>query len=121
MTRRILVVDDSPTMRSIHSYYLRAAGYEAVEADNGFTALEALERGRCDLALVDVNMPGMDGLTLTRRLRADPHTKTMPVILCSTLVKDADRKAGAEAGADAYITKPPDAAALIAAIERFLV
>ena len=108
-------------MRSIHSYYLRDAGYEAVEADNGFTALEAIERGRCDLALVDVNMPGMDGLTLTRRLRADPRTRSMPVILCSTLVKDADRKAGAEAGADAYITKPPDAAALVAAIERFLV
>ena len=107
-------------MRSIHSYYLRAAGYDAVEADNGFTALEALGRNQCDLALVDVNMPGMDGLTLTRRLRADPRTNKMPVILCSTLVKEVDRKAGVEAGADAYITKPPDAAALIAAIARFL-
>ena len=107
-------------MRSLHSYYLRAAGYEAVEADNGFTALEALGHGRCDLALIDVNMPGMDGLTLVRQLRADQRTNSMPVILCSSLVKEADRKAGVAAGADAYISKPPDAAALLKAIERFL-
>ena len=120
MPRRILVVDDSPTMRSLHSYYLREAGFETVEADNGFTALEALGRGACDLALVDVNMPGMDGLTLTRCLRADERTVTLPVILCTTLVKEADRRAGVAAGANAYITKPPDAAALLATIERVL-
>ena len=121
MIRRILIVDDSPTMRSLHSYYLRAAGFEAIEADNGFTALEALGHNKCDLALIDVNMPGMDGLTLTRQLRADHRTAKLPVILCTTLVKEADRKAGVEAGANAYITKPPDAAALLEVIERFLV
>jgi two-component system, chemotaxis family, chemotaxis protein CheY len=120
MSARILIVDDSASMRALHVYHLQSAGYETVEADSGFNALETLQEGHCDLALVDVNMPGMDGFTLTRHIRADATTRDMPIILCTTLQKEGDRQQGMDAGADAYLIKPPDPEILLESVHGLL-
>ena len=117
---RILIVDDSAVVRTLHSYILRAAGFVTVEAEDGFAALETLHRDPCNLALVDINMPHMDGLTLTRRIRADSTTKDMPIIIVSTEMEETDRCKGFEAGANVYIVKPSELRDLVDKVHMLL-
>jgi two-component system chemotaxis response regulator CheY len=120
MTYRILVVDDSAMVRTLHAYTLRADGFETVEADSGFAALEALHQEPCDLAVIDMNMPRMDGLTLVRQLRADPVTRQMPIIVISTRQEARDQRLGFEAGVNAYMVKPTDPGELVAQVRMLL-
>ncbi|MBA2450022.1 MAG: response regulator [Chloroflexi bacterium] len=113
MATRILIVDDSAFVRSLHDYIFRSHGFETLLVDSGFAALEALNRETCDLAVVDVNMPRMDGLTLTRHIRADPATAELPIIVLSTERDDRDVVQGLEAGANVYVFKPTDPEALV--------
>lgn len=99
---RILAVDDSPTTRSFLRSILVAAGYSVQTAINGLEALEKLRSGTVDLVVSDVEMPGMDGLDLTRRIK---QLFSLPVILVTALESDKDRRKGLEAGADAYVVK----------------
>ncbi|HYD51415.1 MAG TPA: response regulator [Gemmatimonadaceae bacterium] len=102
----ILIVDDSAVVRAFHAYILRSAGFEVVEAENGFTALERLHAIPCALAIVDVNMPHMDGFTLIREIRANAPTRSLPVIVVSTEQEAEDKRMGFDAGADVYVVKP---------------
>lgn len=120
MTKRILIVDDSRVTRLLHGYILRGAGYETHEAANGFEALEALARAPCDLALVDINMPRMDGFTLIRDLRARPEWRALPVIVVSTQQEARDLREGYSAGAMAYLFKPVEPEALRRAVAGLL-
>lgn len=99
---RVLAVDDSPTTRSFLRSVLAAAGYSVLTAGNGLEALEKLRVEAVDLVVSDVEMPGMDGLELTRRIK---QTFALPVILVTALESDKDRRKGLEAGADAYVVK----------------
>jgi two-component system chemotaxis sensor kinase CheA len=103
--QRVLVADDSLTTRTLERYILEAAGYEVELAGDGAEALAALQERGCDVLVSDVEMPGLDGIELTARVRAEPRLHDLPVILVTSLDSAADRERGLQAGADAYIVK----------------
>ena len=120
MRFRILVVDDSAVMRALHTYILKSEGFETLEADNGFAALEVLNDHPCHLAIIDVNMPRMDGFTLTRKIRSIPAIHEMPIIIVSTQQEAQDRFKGLEAGANTYLIKPTEPDELIRGVRTLL-
>lgn len=103
--RRVLVVEDSVTSRLLLQHVLEGAGYRVEAAADGIEALSRLRHGRIDAVVSDVEMPHMDGLTLTATIRRDPATADLPVILLTSLQTPAERERGLHAGADAYLTK----------------
>jgi len=103
--QRVLVADDSLTTRTMERYILEAAGYEVVLAGDGAEALALLQEGGCDVLVSDVEMPGLDGIELTARVRAEPQLRDVPIILVTSLDSATDRERGLQAGADAYIVK----------------
>jgi two-component system chemotaxis sensor kinase CheA len=119
--RTVLIVDDSLTTRALEKNILEAAGYRVVTAASGEEAMSALAATPCDLAVLDVQMPGMDGFELTRRLRSDAAWRDLPVVLVTSLDTQADVVRGLDAGADAYIRKSQfDQRELLATIGQFL-
>jgi two-component system chemotaxis response regulator CheY len=120
MKYQILVVDDSATVRALHTYILKAEGFETLEADSGFAALEVLNSHPCNLAIIDVNMPRMDGFTLTRKIRSNPATRELPIIIVSTQQETIDRSKGLEAGVNTYLMKPTEPDELIDGIRALL-
>jgi two-component system cell cycle response regulator len=116
MTARILVVDDNPANRRLLEARLVAEYFEVVLASSGTEALEICEDGRCDIVLLDVMMPGMDGFEVCRRLKAGPRTTHLPVVLVTALDQPADRVKGLSAGADDFVTKPIDEVHLLARV-----
>ena len=114
---RILVVDDDETVREVVVSYLRAAGHEVSEAADGATGLAAHQHRRADLVVLDVMMPGMDGLEVCRRLRL---AGDVPVILLTALGAEQDRVVGLETGADDYVTKPFSPRELVLRVESVL-
>jgi two-component system chemotaxis sensor kinase CheA len=101
----VLVVDDSAVTRTLEKGILEAAGYQVRVAADGAAALDLLQREPCDLVVTDVEMPRLDGFSLTARVRADDRLRDLPVVLVTSLASEDDRRRGAEAGADAYIVK----------------
>jgi DNA-binding response OmpR family regulator len=99
----VLVVDDDPTVREVVLSYLRAEGYDVSEAADGETALSMVGHARPDLVVLDVMLPGLDGLQVIQRIRADGD---LPVIMLTALGSEEDRVVGLELGADDYLTKP---------------
>jgi DNA-binding response OmpR family regulator len=100
---RVLVVDDEPTVRDVVVQYLRRDGHEVTEAGDGEQALELLASQLPDLVVLDLLLPGIDGLEILRRLRS---TSDVPVIMLTALAEERDRVAGLELGADDYVVKP---------------
>ena len=103
--RRILVVDDSPLTRELIANLLEAVGYDTVIASDGAEALAVLDSHPVDLAVTDLEMPGMDGLELARRLKGHPVHSRLPVVILTTRGGEEDRRRGLAAGVDGYITK----------------
>jgi len=100
----VLVVDDDPTVREVVVSYLRAGGHDVVETADGETALTVTEETAVDLVVLDLMLPGIDGLEVCRRLRRDGGR--VPVIMLTALGGETDRVVGLELGADDYVTKP---------------
>jgi two-component system cell cycle response regulator len=117
MTARVLVVDDVVANVKLLEARLNAEYFEVIAATSGRQALEIAERGACDIVLLDVLMPGMDGLEVCRRLKSDPRTVHLPVIMVTALDLAADRIAGLDAGADDFLVKPIDEIALITRVK----
>jgi class 3 adenylate cyclase/CheY-like chemotaxis protein len=117
---RILVVDDNPTNVDILQTRLSAHGYEVVTAGDGEAALRAVAAHQPDAVLLDVMMPKLDGVEVCRRLKADPALPFTPVILVTAKADSRDVVAGLEAGADEYLVKPVDQAALVARVKSML-
>ncbi|AVV32587.1 chemotaxis protein CheY [Halomonas sp. SF2003] len=110
---RILVVDDFPTMRRIVRNLLKELGFTNVEeAEDGQQALEFLSQGSFELVISDWNMPNLDGLEMLRRVRANPATATLPVLMVTAEAKKENIIAAAQAGASGYVVKPFTAAVL---------
>ncbi len=116
MTARILIVDDVVPNLKLLKARLMAEYFDVVTATNGLEALEICARGDCDVVLLDVMMPGIDGLEVCRRLKKDPATLHIPVVMVTALDQPSDRVNGLEAGADDFLTKPLDEMALIARV-----
>ncbi len=112
----ILVVDDDPIIARLLEIELVAAGYEVQLAGDGETALDMAQARRPDLVLLDVMMPGMDGFEVARRMRADPRTVAVSIIMLTATGLSANRLEGLSAGADDYIVKPFDTPELLARV-----
>lgn len=112
----ILVVDDDEDIARFVAFNLRLHGFDVIHAHDGQDALEVIERQRPDLAVVDLMMPRMDGVELTRRLRADPMTAVLPVIMLTARGMTQDKVVGLTTGADDYLVKPFDTAELVARV-----
>ncbi len=116
----ILAVDDSPSMRKMVSFTLTGAGYQVVEAGDGVDAYEKAQAQSFDLVLTDQNMPRLDGLGLTRKLRDHPQFKTVPILVLTTESSDLMKQAGRAAGATGWLVKPFDPARLLEVIKKVI-
>jgi two-component system, cell cycle response regulator len=116
MTARILVVDDVPANVRLLEARLTAEYFDVVTANGGAEALAMCERGECDLVLLDVMMPDLDGFEVCRRMKTNPATQHIPVVMVTALDQVADRVAGLDAGADDFLTKPVSDLVLIARV-----
>ncbi|HEX3504174.1 MAG TPA: response regulator [Xanthobacteraceae bacterium] len=117
---RILVVDDNETNRDILMTRLEKHGYELLQAADGEEALACVRQHLPDLLLLDVEMPRLDGFEVCRRLKNDPSLPFIPIILCTARAASQDVVTGLDAGADEYLTKPIDQAALVARVRSML-
>ncbi len=116
----ILAVDDSASMRQMVSFTLKAAGHTVTDAADGKQALDIAKTKSFDLVLTDVNMPVMDGLTLTRELRALPAFKFTPVLVLTTEAGMEKKQEGRAAGATGWLVKPFNPDQLLATIKKVL-
>ena len=120
-SERILVVEDTPSVAKLVATHLEAAGYHAEIALSGPEALQRLATGPLpDLILIDIMMPGMDGFELTSRIRSDPRTAQLPIIMLTARDAVEDKVRGFEAGADDYVTKPFSLRELVARVRAAL-
>jgi CheY-like chemotaxis protein len=104
--RHVLVVDDDPLILEVLQTVLDLEEFRVTTATDGASALERLAEARPDVVVCDVMMPGMDGLEVCRRIKADPATAAVPVVLLTARDRSEDRAEGEAAGCDAYLTKP---------------
>jgi DNA-binding response OmpR family regulator len=116
--RRVLVVDDNAQVRSAVTRFLRLHAFHVEVASEGRGALAEIRRQPVDFVLLDVDMPGMDGFEVCRRIKADPANAFVPVILLTGLDSSEDRIRGAEAGCDGYLSKPVAPAELVARVKN---
>jgi two-component system, cell cycle response regulator len=116
MTARVLVVDDVPANVKLLEARLSAEYFDVITAVSGPEALGICERAECDLVLLDVMMPGLDGFEVCRRLKSNPATHHIPVVMVTALDQVSDRVRGLEVGADDFLTKPVSDVALIARV-----
>ncbi len=120
MKRAILIVDDDDDQRRILELLLKHYGFEVFTAADGAAALEIMRSGEPDLVLLDVNMPGLDGFQVCKRIKDNPATRLTPVVLVTTLTAVEDRVRGIEAGADDFLSKPVDQNELLARTRSLL-
>lgn len=116
--RRVLVVEDEPAIRRLLELHLSRAGYAVTMAGDGMEALETISRERPDMVVLDVMMPRMDAFELLRRLKAEPDTHEIPVLMLTAKAQDADVFRGWQTGADCYLTKPFNPTELLAWVRR---
>ena len=120
MSKRILVIEDQEDNRQIVRDLMTASGYELIEATTGEEGLEAASRERPDLILMDIQLPGIDGYEVTRRIKADPKLSKIPIIAVTSYALSGDDKKAFAAGCDAYVTKPYSPRLLLAKIREYL-
>lgn len=108
MSARILIVDDNPINLKLAADVLEAGGYKVAKAEDAEQAAELLEHIMPDLILMDIALPGIDGLTFTRRLKADDRFRHLPVVAITAFAMKGDEKKAFDAGCVGYITKPID-------------
>jgi len=117
----ILYVEDNPDNRSLVRRVLGAEGFSVIDAVNAEQAMEKLEGGTFDLILMDINMPDMDGYTLTAKIKGMPNHSKIPIVAVTANVMRGDREKSLEAGCDGYIQKPIDIDTLGQQVEKFIV
>jgi CheY-like chemotaxis protein len=117
---RILIVDDNATNLKLVAYLMKANGYQVDTALEASAALDAIARHRPDVILMDIQLPGIDGLELTRQLKASPDTRDIVIIAVTAYAMKGDQDKALAAGCDDYITKPIDTRALPETIARHL-
>lgn len=116
----ILIVDDNVDAREMYAIYLEHAGFRAAEAADGETAIDSAKQDRPALILMDATMPRLDGWEAARRLKADPDTRSIPLIMLTAHAFAEHRDRAAEVGADAFLTKPVLPDTLAAEIRKIL-
>lgn len=119
-TKSLLIVDDNPENLKLILMLLASSGHELVTAMDAVQALQAIERRVPDLILLDLQLPGMDGLELTRRLRANPHTCSIPIVAVTAYAMKGDEDKARDAGCDNYLVKPIDKRLLREVVKSYL-
>jgi two-component system cell cycle response regulator DivK len=120
MSKRILVVEDQPDNRQIIRDMLAPTDYEIMEAEDGEQALQAVAKWRPDLILMDIQLPVIDGYAATRKIKADPGLRSIPIIAVTSYALSGEEKKAREAGCDDYVPKPFSPRQLLAKIRQFL-
>ncbi len=120
MAHKILVVDDEPTIVRLMEFILARQGHQMMAAVNGEEALSKIQSEQPDLVLLDIMMPRIDGYEVAQRLRADPATAALPIIMLSAKAQDEDIRKGVEVGVDEYITKPFTPDHLVQVVAKYL-
>jgi len=120
MAKTILAVDDSRSILQMVSFTLKGAGYAVEEAGDGQAALTKAAAQKFDLVLTDLNMPGMDGITLVQKLRSHPNYKFTPILMLTTEAGDAFKAKGKAAGATGWLVKPFDPQKLLGVVKKVL-
>lgn len=122
MNYKVLIVDDSPTMRQLLAFSLkRIRGVTIVEAKDGMEGLKKVTTETFDLALIDINMPVMDGLKLIHMIRTEENMEELPIVVITTEGADADKERALELGANEYLTKPVQGSEVLMVARKFLV
>src|SRR5579863_5850270 len=120
MSKRILVVEDQPDNRKILRDVFARTDYEILETENGEEALAAIAKARPDLILMDVQLPIMDGYEATRRIKADPALRSIPIIAVTSYALSGEDKKARAAGCDDYVAKPYSSRQLLAKVRQYL-
>ena len=120
MNKRILVVEDTEDNRRILRDLLTNAGFDVIEATDGERGVAAAREERPDLILMDIQLPVIDGYEATRRIKAMPEFKSIPIIVVTSYALSGDEGKAREAGCDAYVTKPYSPRALLAKIREYM-
>jgi two-component system, cell cycle response regulator DivK len=120
MTKRILVIEDTEDNRQIIGDLLNSAGYELIEAVDGLEGVATAEREQPDLILMDIQLPGIDGIEALRRIRAERALDRVPVLAVSASVMPDDQRKIVGSGFDAFVGKPIDLKQFLATVQRFL-
>lgn len=120
MAQKILIVEDMESLVDVLRALLEAEGFQVVVAHNGLEGLQAVHKERPDLLLLDLILPGLDGLEVCRRIRRDQETAQLPILILSGKGEEADKVVGLEVGADDYITKPVSPKEFIARVKSHL-
>ncbi|MFC7419227.1 response regulator [Iodobacter arcticus] len=120
MAKKILTVDDSASIRQMVVFTLKSAGYDVLEASDGNLGVQQAKKMQVDLILTDQNMPGMDGLTLIKTLRATPQYKSTPMLMLTTESSDAMKMQGKSAGATGWLVKPFDPQKLLEVVRKVI-
>ena len=120
MSQRILVVEDQEDNRRIVRDLLASVGYQMIEALDGESGVRLAEAERPDLILMDIQLPGVDGYEATRRIKANPELRAIPIIVVTSYALSGDDVKAMQAGCDAYVAKPFSPRQLLAKIREFL-
>ncbi|MBN1970188.1 MAG: response regulator [Candidatus Delongbacteria bacterium] len=120
MRKRILIADDSSTVRKFVLFTLKVKGFEVIAAVDGMDAMEKMPADGVDLIITDLNMPNMDGYEFIRSIRADDNLKSIPIIILSSESKAADKEKGMQAGANSYLVKPFNALKLQYEVAKYI-
>jgi two-component system cell cycle response regulator DivK len=120
VAKKILIADDADVFRQLEEGLLRSYGYDFVHANNGAEAIKKALEERPDLVLLDVQMPIMDGIQVLAFLKKDERTKAIPVVIVTTIGRDKDEEIIKRGGADAFLTKPIQAARLTETVRSLL-
>ncbi|MBF0281672.1 MAG: response regulator [Zetaproteobacteria bacterium] len=121
MTAKIMIVDDEMMIRKYYVMLLESKGYTTLEAANGYEALEKILIDPCDVLMVDINMPKMDGLTMVKEIRSRDGFHHLPVIMISAEEGDADKDSAFEHGVSIYLQKPVKADLLLQSVAQLLI
>jgi len=117
---KILLVEDNEVNRRLAGFLLRSQGYQVIEATTAQAAFDMIPNNRPDLIVMDIQLPGMDGLEATTKLKAEPATANIPVIAVTSYAMAGDRDKALAAGCSGYVTKPIDKTIFLAEISRHL-
>lgn len=120
MAKKILIIEDDPIGLELIEYTLQQEGYETLTALNGVEGLAKAKDEKPDLVVLDVMLPGLDGFEVCHRLRAEPETARLPILMLSAKAREVDLDTGRRMGATIYLTKPMDPSALVVQVGTLL-
>ncbi|HEY4712555.1 MAG TPA: response regulator [Dehalococcoidia bacterium] len=120
ISKKVLIIEDDPSFSRAVCHIVEKEGYSVITASNGITGLRMAKEDKPDLLILDVMLPGVDGFEICSRLRNEPQTTKLPIIMLSAKGQEADKTTGLKVGADVYLTKPVDRAVLLEKLTSLL-